>query len=107
MDVRLLLATRPGDGVLTYQDIQDAWVKRRAWTQPSAIDELYRILADAGIQVDDAMAWERGLWERSSIAAQTEELEDQELVIGGHPDRRLGPDVPAGIGRFPLLTPAR
>ncbi len=101
----MLLAKGKREGVLTYQDIQDALGEAES-LDAEAIDELYRILADAGIQVDDASEAEPGPLGEVIEAAETEELEDQELVeLEGIPIDDSVRMYLRGIGRFPLLTP--
>jgi len=101
----MLLAKGKRDGVLTYQDIQDALGEAES-LDADAIDELYRLLVDAGIQVDDGSDAVPDALAEVVETREPEELDDQELSeLEGIPIDDSVRMYLRGIGRFPLLTP--
>jgi RNA polymerase sigma factor RpoD-like protein len=109
-EVRLLIAKGKRTGVLTLQDIQDALSEVES-LDAEAADELYRLLAEAGIQIDDGNEEEE---EEESVdeelepvpEVEAEELEAEELAdLDGIPIDDSVRMYLRGIGRFPLLTP--
>jgi RNA polymerase sigma factor RpoD-like protein len=104
-EVRLLLAKGKREGVLTYQDIQDALGESES-LDADAIDELYRLLVDSGIQIEDTGETDTEALGEVPEAAEPEELDDQELAeLEGIPIDDSVRMYLRGIGRFPLLTP--
>ena len=109
-EVRVLIAKGKRTGVLTLQDIQDALSEVES-LDAEAADELYRLLAEAGIQVDDGgeeEEEEEAVDEEIEpvVEVEAEELDDQELSdLDGIPIDDSVRMYLRGIGRFPLLTP--
>lgn len=108
-EVRLLLAKGKRTGSLTLQEIQDA-LSEVETLDAEAAEELYRLLSEAGIQVDDGTPEE----EDEAVEEEIEPVPDME--IGDLEDQELGDldGIPIddsvrmylrNIGRFPLLTP--
>lgn len=101
----MLLTKGKREGALTYQDIQDALGDVEG-LDADAIDDLYRLLADAGIQIDDGNEDDESLDENASSDSDVDELEDQDLAeLEGIPIDDSVRMYLRGIGRFPLLTP--
>ncbi|MBM3499745.1 MAG: sigma-70 family RNA polymerase sigma factor, partial [Armatimonadetes bacterium] len=109
-EVRLLIAKGKRTGVLTLQDIQDA-LSEVETLDAEAAEELYRLLADAGIQVDDGgeeEEEEEAADEETEpvVEVESEEPDDQELSdLDGIPIDDSVRMYLRQIGRFPLLTP--
>jgi len=101
----MLLTKGKKEGVLTYQDIQDALGEVQG-LDAEAIDELYRVLADAGVRIDDGNGDDEETVEDVDSTADAEELDDQDLSeLEGIPIDDSVRMYLRGIGRFPLLTP--
>jgi RNA polymerase sigma factor RpoD-like protein len=99
----MLIVRGKKDGALTYQDIQDALGEVEG-LDADAIDELYRLLADAGVQIDDGNDDDEALDQDAD--SDSDELEDQDLSeLEGIPIDDSVRMYLRGIGRFPLLTP--
>ncbi len=101
----MLLTKGKKEGVLTYQDIQDALGEVEG-LDAEAIEELYRVLADAGIRVDDGNGDDEEAREDVDSTGDADELDDQDLSeLEGIPIDDSVRMYLRGIGRFPLLTP--
>ncbi|MBM3472372.1 MAG: RNA polymerase sigma factor RpoD [Armatimonadetes bacterium] len=108
-EVRVLIAKGKRTGVLTLQDIQDA-LSEVETLDAEAADELYRLLAEAGIQVseggEEEEEEEETAAEEAEPAVEVEELDEQDLAdLDGIPIDDSVRMYLRGIGRFPLLTP--
>ena len=101
----MLLTKGKKEGVLTYQDIQDALGEVEG-LDAEAIEELYRVLADAGIRIDDGNGDDEEAREDADSTGDADELDDQALSeLEGIPIDDSVRMYLRGIGRFPLLTP--
>jgi len=105
----MLLAKGKRAGVLTLQDITDALSEVES-LDAEAADELYRLLAEAGIQIDDGGEEEEEETVVDEVEVEVvpdvEDLDDQDLAdLDGIPIDDSVRMYLRGIGRFPLLTP--
>jgi len=103
-EVRALLAKGKREGRLTLQDITDALSEVES-LDAAAAEELYRLLAEAGVRVDDGTDGDAPADEEAD-KAEADELKDSALAeLEGIPIDDSVRMYLRGIGRFPLLTP--
>ncbi len=102
-EVRALLRKGKRQGSLSLQDIQDALSEVES-LDAQAADELYRLLADAGVQISDAAPAANK--DEAADDSDADELDDQALSeLEGIPIDDSVRMYLRGIGRFPLLSP--